>query len=216
MMTLSGKADVHSASRVRNDAEGLQVETVDLDRLLKLRQQVWERKIVVPQDAEAWWKEQVLKLPLGPPHRSEWVVPHEVGYPKMTGGDGSMPEVSYPNLDSHNVTVTLEEEPKQGPPGTVLVRVQVESSLGFNDAAYWIAPDRGYQVLRLEMRYKKEREAWDIHVRTVDEMAQSPGGRWYATQARIGHVRQSGDELSEKVGEGQVATSVYRYFVEFK
>lgn len=214
MMTLPGKTDVLSAYRVRLDAEGLQVSAVDHDRLLALRQEVWSGKIVVPQDAEAWWKDQILKLPLGLPGGSDLVVPHEASYPKMTGGSGL--EAYVPDLKSPDVTVSLDKQPQIGPAGTVLVRVRVETSSGFNDAAYWIAPDRGYQVLRSELRSKKERTDWDIYATVVDEVAQSPGGRWYATKARLGYVRQSGDELPERAGEDGVSTSVYRYYVDFQ
>jgi hypothetical protein len=216
MLTTADKRDVHFAYRVEHGAEGSRVWQVDIEQLLAVRQQVWDKKLVVPADAEAWWSEQVWKMKFGEPYKNEFLVPHEANYPKMTGGIFASTEFHTPNLDGDSVTVSLDKQPTIGPGGTVLVRVVVESGASFNDAAYWIAPDRDYQVLRSELRYKREREDWDIRVQTVDELAQSPSGRWYATQTRLGQVRESGDELPGPKEGGPVSTSVYRYLVEFK
>jgi hypothetical protein len=213
-MTLN-KRDVHFAYRVEHDGEGTQGRVVDLDRLLAIRNDVWGGKITVPTDAESWWLEQVAALPNREQYLDQMLTPHEVNYPKMTGGIFGSTEFRTPNLDGPSVTVSLDKQPKLGPSGTVLLRVLVEGG-GFNDAAYWIAPDRGYQVVRSELRYEKQRKPWDIRVTVVDEMAQSPGGRWYATQTRLGQVQQSGDELPAQAGSDGVSTSLFRYFVEFE
>jgi hypothetical protein len=213
-MTLN-KRDVHFAYRVEHDGEGTQGRVVDLDRLLAIRNDVWGGKITVPTDAESWWLEQVAALPNREQYLDQMLTPHEVNYPKMTGGIFGSTEFRTPNLDGPSVTVSLDKQPKLGPSGTVLLRVLVEGG-GFNDAAYWIAPDRGYQVVRSELRYEKQRKPWDIRVTVVDEIAQSPGGRWYATQTRLGQVQQSGDELPAQAGTDGVSTNLFRYFVEFE
>ncbi|HEY4311344.1 MAG TPA: hypothetical protein VGN12_17985 [Pirellulales bacterium] len=208
--TTADDRDVHFAFRVEMSHEGPQVRTYDLDQLIALRQRVWSKELKVPADAEMWWQEQILKMPLTEGAHAH-AVPHQVGFPTITGHawEGVVPE-----FDNPDVVVTLEDEPKMGPAGTKLVRVRLETAVGFNDAAYWIAPDRGHMILRQDLRFKKEREPFDVQVWTIDETAQSPRGRWYATRARVGRVTEIGDELAEKGGE--ITTSRYRYLVDFE
>ena len=210
LMNSADGRDVHFAYRVQMSVEGPRVTRYDLDQLLALRQRVWSKELSVPADAETWWKEQILKLPLVE-GTDAMAVPHEVGFPTITG---HAYEATVPELGNPDVMITLEDEPRTGPAGTKLVRVRVETASGFNDAAYWIAPDRGFMVLRRDLRSKKEREDFDVQVWTVDEVAQSPLGHWYAMRARVGRVREIGDDLADKGGE--ITTSRYRYLVEFK
>ena len=52
----------------------------------------------------------------------------------------------------------------------------------------------------------------------VDNVEQAPGsGRWYATEARLGPIEKSGDDLSADVKpRGAVTTTVIRFLVDFK
>ena len=52
----------------------------------------------------------------------------------------------------------------------------------------------------------------------VDKVVQAPGGgRWYATDARLGRIEKSGDDLSaERKRSPEVTTTVIRFLVDFK
>ena len=51
----------------------------------------------------------------------------------------------------------------------------------------------------------------------VDKAEKVPGGYWYPTEARLGPIQKSGDDLSaERKAAPEVTTSVFRYLVDFK
>jgi hypothetical protein len=56
---------------------------------------------------------------------------------------------------------------------------------------------------------------WKVFTIVIDKAEKSPGGAWYATEARLGNVQNSGDDLPTQRGVGPVSTSVFRYFVAF-
>jgi hypothetical protein len=56
---------------------------------------------------------------------------------------------------------------------------------------------------------------WKIRTHIIDKAEKSAGGSWYATETRVGDVKNSGDEPPAERGIGPTMTSVYRYFVEF-
>jgi hypothetical protein len=172
-------------------------------------------KIEPPNDVDPviWWKHEISKMPLGLPQGGDFLLPHSVCYPMLVG-TGPSSDVLL-GLENPNVVFALEQQPTIGPAGTVLLKIRFETKTGFNDAAYWIAPDRGYAVLRSELRYSKTRQDWDIHATIVDTLARSSGGRWYATQTRMGLVKNSGDDLPATHGVAPLDTSVYRCLVEF-
>jgi hypothetical protein len=100
----------------------------------------------------------------------------------------------------------LEAKPKEGPPGTILLRVrrvgpkrppeqsQVGKALPSTDAwRNWLDPARDYVVVRSDMVVTNGgTEGVDSTV--IDELARSPHGTWYATRIRRkGAIRTPSD-----------------------
>lgn len=195
--------DVHAAYRVRYDGQAWQVSQADLQALLDFRMSVWNKQVVRPDEADplVWWREQIEKLPFAPiatTIEGNQTIPDRLGY--------------YPigNPDSPGGHFTFDEQPRSGPPGTILYAVHTK----LGDNRFWINPRHGYFVERFEARVP-DQAVWNVMAQVVDKVEQSPGGRWYATQVRVGYVQNSGDELTSEEGISPVSTSVYRYIVEF-
>src|SRR5262249_39537984 len=121
--------------------------------------------------------------------------------------------------------VSLDRKPVSGPPDAVLLRIRIETTVGFNDCFFWIAPRRDYLVLRHEIHFSRDHAAWNNSTQIIDKVEQSPSGRWYATAVRGGGIERHGDALPAKpvastaktgMGLGPVPTSSYRYLVDFK
>jgi len=82
-------------------------------------------------------------------------------------------------------------------------------------------------VLRQETHFSRNQAAWDNVTQIIDKVQQSPGGRWYATEVRLGRIEKHGDDLPAEeiivnpnqphtgMEIGPVTTTLLRYFVEF-
>ena len=177
----------------------------ELMPLLDFRMSIWNKEVVLPQDVDpvTWWREQVEKLPFSPfavidhPENHQ-AIPDRLGY--IGVGDPSAP----------GGQITIDLHPRTGPPETI--RYGVRTTIGVND--FWIAPHHGYMVERFECVVPGESE-WKIRTHIIDKVEKSAGGSWYATETRVGDVKNSGDEPPAERGVGPTTTSVYRYFVEF-
>jgi hypothetical protein len=213
-------SDIRTAFRVNGDRDEMQVEEVDFEQLREFRERLWARQIARPVDADrmVWWRQQIEGMKFNPMPRGDEFLPHRIGYP-LDLSFGASP------IDNPECRVTLDRQPVLGPPETVLLKIRTETTLGFNDCFYWIAPERDYLVLRHEIYFSKDHAAWNNLTQIIDEVKQSPGGRWYATAVRAGRIEKHGDDLSAepvaayfKTGMeiGPVTTSSFRYLVEFK
>jgi hypothetical protein len=214
-------SDVLWAFRGRDSREGEKAEEVDFEQLTGLRKQLWSGKVSIPKGTspEAWWRGQVEGMKFKPMQRGGELLPHRVGYPRELLTLGTSP------IDNPDCRVTLDRKPVSGPPGTVLLRIRTETTVGFNDCFFWIAPGRDYMVLRHEIHFSRDHAAWNNSTQIIDKVEKSPGGRWYAAAVRFGRIERHGDDLPAKVvpataatGKkmGPVTTTSYRYFVDFK
>jgi hypothetical protein len=214
-------ADIHTAFRGNADGKEMRVEEVDPDQLLELRRLVWSGQIAGPVDVDrmVWWKQQIERKKFNPMPRGEEILPDRIGYPAELLTFGASP------VDNPDCRVTLDRKPTLGPSETVLLRIRTETTIGFNDCFFWIAPERDYLVLRHEIHFSRDHAPWNNSTQIVDKVEQSPGGRWYATVVRTGRIEKHGDDLSAEqvalVGEtgmemGPVTTSLYRCLVDFK
>ncbi len=214
-------SDIIRAFRGRGDGQSVQFEEVDGQQLLELRKQCWSGQITRPDnvDPATWWRQQVAGPTFASTPRGDELLPHRVGYPNsLTLGPSP--------VNNPNYHVTLDRQPRLGPAGTVLLTIRVETEPGFNLMYYWIAPEQDYLVLRQEMHFSRN-QAWDNVTQIIDQVQQSPSGRWYATEVRQGRIEKHGDDLPAedifgKPGErrtgmeiGPVTTTLLRYFVEF-
>jgi hypothetical protein len=217
-------SDVYQACRARDDGNGLAFEQVDFQELMQFREKIWKREISVPKEADvdAWWKEQLAGITFrSAPAVDEWL-PHRTGYPRELLTWGKSP------IDNPDCKVTLDWKPVTGPADTVLLRITTETTIGYNDNFFWIAPDRDFLVLRCEIHYSKDHAAWNNSTRIIDRIEKSPGGRWYATSARMGRIERHGADLptepvyvtiipqEESTTMGPTTTTSCRFLVEFK
>lgn len=190
---------VSRAVRSNNRSE---VEEASFEHLLELNQK-WSKKIDVPHDDRAeWWKTQIATLPFKPMQGGGQLLSDRIGYPvSLDGHLGGLGSSLYDNpVDNPDCEVTLDRRPTSGPPGTMLLRIRTkpsETSLGSNDLLYWIAPEFDYLALRQEVHFPADQQPWSNLTTMIDKVERSPGGRWYATQARLGRVEKSGDELPD-------------------
>jgi hypothetical protein len=137
-------------------------------------------------------------------------------------GRDIFPELlAYPDLPvpSQQFEARLDTKPKDGPPGTVLLTVQLTSRTGphneanvYKDHRYWMDPTRGYVTLRQEMRTRRPGEpgADDPKlsrlIETVAEkLERSPMGVWYVASASQAIWRPNGK--TEKS---------FRYYLDFQ
>ena len=220
VVLMSGRPDapcseVNMAFQVRDDGGSRHITQTDQNRLTELRQRIWAKEITVPNgiDPAIGWKEQVAGLPFAPVAAGG----NDADCRPEGAGDLLFTDAKLsPNDDRQ---FTLDRHPTSGPAGTILLRIRVDSGAGFNDFAYWIAPDRGYMVLRREFIFSRNpADSGGILTWVVDKVEQAPdGGRWYATEARQGIIKKSGDDLSaDRKPAPEVTTTVIRYLVEFK
>jgi len=214
-------SDIYSAFRANDDGKEMQVDEIDFEQLMAFRGRLRSGEISRPKDADpaVWWRQQVNGMQFKFRPRGGEMLPHQVGYPPELLTIGASP------VDNPDCRVTLDRKPVLGPPGTVLLRIRTETTLGFNDGFFWIAPERDYLVLRHEIHFSRDHGAWNNSTQIIDKVEKSPGGRWYATVVRIGRIEKHGDDLPAKlippIAEpgmkmGPVTTSSYRYFVDFK
>lgn len=200
----SAFSDVHTAQRVTFDGKNWQQEHVDLDQLLKFRMKVWSKEIVIPREADPaiWWKGEVVKLGFDspvqvPPGSGSYALPDTTGYF----------ELGHANAPGGQAIVV--RNPTTGPPNTVLLTVR--SNINTNH--YWMDPAKDHRALRFE--FLTGDATWKIGALVIDKLERSPGGYWYVTESRVGHTKNSGDDLPVERNAAPVTTSVYRYFVEF-
>lgn len=216
-----GSGDFYSAMKGRSDGNKVVVERIDPEPFWKIRSDLRSGKITIPKEVspEKWWKDKFAGMPFSPMERGEELLPPRVGYPDITFGKSP--------IDNPDCQVTLDRNPKTGPAGTVLLKIRVETQIGFNDKYYWIDPARDYLVMRMEMHFSRDHAPWNNSTQVIDQLKKSPGGRWYPTRFLNGRIEKPGDNLPEKTvkvdpsrpvkaGEmGPVTTSVFRYFVQF-
>ncbi len=214
-------SDIFGAFRGNDDGQESRVEEVDIEELMEFRKKVRAGEVSRPADADrlVWWKEQIQGMTFKPMPRGDELLPHRIGYPAELLTLGASP------VDNPDCHFTLDRQPILGPPGTVLLKIRIETTVGFNDCFFWIAPERDYLVLRSEIHFSRDHAAWNNSTQIIDKVEQSPGGRWYATAVRSGRIEKHGDDLSADlvapIGEtgmetGPVTTSVYRYVVDFE
>jgi hypothetical protein len=130
------------------------------------------------------------------------------------------PDVWYayptPPIPSALFTGQLDIHPKEGPPDTVMLTVQMTASQVTSPGAYrweryWLDPSRSYVVVRTERRLHPPEEAAadpsgpDL-VLVAEKMDHSPSGLWYPTL------------VSEKLrgADGKVREQFYRFALDFK
>jgi hypothetical protein len=217
-----GKAfnDVLWAFRGKGAGEKVQVEEVDFEQLTAFRRKLWSRKLTLPKGANpaAWWRRQIEGMKFKLRQGGGELLPHRIGYPRELLTLGASP------IDNPDCRVSLDRKPVSGPPNTVLLRIRIETTIGFNDCFFWIAPKRDYLVLRHEIHFSPDHAAWNNSTQIIDEVKKSPGGRWYAAAVRFGRIERHGDDLptmavaATAAGKkmGPVTTTTYRYFVDFK
>lgn len=111
-------------------------------------------------------------------------------------------------IPSQLYEAVVDTHPKDGPEGTVLLRVRRSGRV---DAApnqpmppdeyrYWIDPAREYLVMRIDMMGGEEKAQSSL---IVESVAQSPKGHWYPTRVRQTSSRED------------VTDSIMEYHVEF-
>lgn len=129
----------------------------------------------------------------------------------------SMPEfLSHPpmGIGGQDLEPALELQPRDGPPGTVLLKVkrvgnrlnaQLPKDLPPAPDMYrfWIDPLKSYVAMRWQMG---EGDGEDVNI--VEELAQSPGGHWYPTVVRRKNAGRGPD--------GKPFDDVlYRFYLDF-
>jgi len=101
-------------------------------------------------------------------------------------------------IPHETLEAVLEANPKEGPAGTILLRVR---NIGRTpqppspdlpkvpprpDAwRYWLDPARDYAAVRSDIIDKDASGKETVHSTIIDKMARSPQGTWYATQIRL-------------------------------
>ena len=114
-----------------------------------------------------------------------------------------------PNLDLH---------PAEGPPGCILLRVEHTGDEGringkgtgfVDDARYWLDPERDYIMMRWDWLVRNEAGTLELHESdTMEEVARSPRGVWYATR-----IRRHCPEVDKLNGER--IDQIYHIYVDF-
>jgi len=112
----------------------------------------------------------------------------------------------------------LNLHPTDGPNGCILLTIQHTNSEGrINDKGvglpdeqrFWLDPERDYIVMRWDMVTRDESGKEEIFESdTVEELAESPHGIWYATKVRRSNSQSHG-EKGEKIDQ------VYHFYVDF-
>jgi hypothetical protein len=213
-------SDLLGAFRGKDDGREVQVEEVDFEQLMEIRTRLSSGQIARPKDVDpaVWWAQQIEGMKFTPVPRGH-LLPHRIGYPRELLTIGTSP------VDNPDCRVSLDRKPVSGPPDTVLLRIRIETTVGFNDCFFWIAPERDYLVLRHEIHFSRDHAAWNNSTQIIDKVEQSPSGRWYAAAVRSGRIERHGGDLPAKpvaatadTGRemGPVTTSSYRFLVEFR
>jgi hypothetical protein len=119
--------------------------------------------------------------------------------------------------DQHMQPV-LNLKPTEGPPGCILLTIQHtnregrinEKGIGLPDEQrYWLDPKRDYIVMRWDMVTRDDTGKEEIFESdTVEEIAKSPRGTWYATK-----IRRSNAQTDKS--NGAKIDQVYHLYVDF-
>src|SRR6185437_1189040 len=130
-------SEIFRAFRSNGGGDEMQVEEVDFEQLMEFRKKIWARQMALPVDADriVWWRQQIEGMKFSPMPRGGEMLPHRIGYPEDLLTLGASP------VDNPDCRVALDRKPVVGPAGTVLLRIRTETTLGFNDCFYWIAPE---------------------------------------------------------------------------
>ena len=155
----------------------------------------------------------------------EWKVDSEDGsYEKYRftstepGFSSLLPEyTARPSMggSARNFEIRVDEKPVSGPQGTILFEliqtihpdVKPLKHVGDSEPAagwrYWIDPERGYLVVRLEL-VGSDGSWFDCTI--VEEAAKSPKGIWYPTQTLRKSIRP----------DGSINQETTKFYVDFK
>jgi len=112
----------------------------------------------------------------------------------------------------------LNLHPSEGPRGCILLTIQHTSTDGrINDKGiglpdeqrFWLDPEREYIVMRWDMATRDEAGKEELlDSNTVEEIAKSPHGIWYATRIRRRNSQSHGEN-------GKQFDQVYHLYVDF-
>ena len=214
----------------------MQLEAVNpREPIFEISRKVRLGQITQPEgtDRAEWWKQQIAGMKFTPTQEFyPGDLPNRIGYPEELSGHlttGLHLKKGPSLIDNPDIKVTLDRQPRLGPPGTVMLNIRVQTTIASNDLFFWIAPEKDYLVLRQEAHFTKDRVAWNNQTVIIDTVAQSPKGRWYATKARYGRIKTHGDDLPneplpldprpvqdrEPMEIGPIDTTMYRYIVSF-
>ncbi|QVL31000.1 hypothetical protein KIH39_19400 [Telmatocola sphagniphila] len=177
---------------------------VDGDQIFKLVREADPTKVPAADDRIKWWKEQVDKLCFETWGDKNMFFPGQTFVPDLIG---------HPllGLVPYNLRVTMNSKPQIGPSNCNLVTVE-DAKTGKILNRYWLSPDQQLLCLRSERFPEKPIDL--ISVTVIEEVEQSPKGRYYATLYRQGEVKQSGDDL-KPTGVSPGATVIRKFLVEF-
>lgn len=169
-----------------------------------------------------YWITAKVKL-ASDPKKSTYEVTETKKTPELGTEDDPLPAVyalmpeflSHPpmGIGGQGLEPVLELQPRDGPPGAVLLSVR---QVGKMPAAqrpkdlppapdlykYWIDPGKSYVAMRWQMG---EGANEDIFI--IEELAQSPSGHWYPTVVRRKNAIQDAD--------GKRRDMIYRFYVDF-
>jgi hypothetical protein len=194
------------------------------DRLRDVR---WRPMMAGDGKTNSWFEGNFAQAP----ETKEWTfrVTTVKKTPDTTGDDdyipaayAFMPEyLSHPpmGIPAPNIEPVIETTPRDGPPGTVLLRVRhritAAEAKQTKDAHLpplpdlylsWIDPSRSYVTMRWQMgETKPAKSGNDAYI--MEGLAQSPSGIWYPTRVRrLGAIRSA---------DGTVHDQVFRFFLQF-
>lgn len=125
-------------------------------------------------------------------------------------------------IPSQELEAVVDLEPANGPEGLILLSVHRTGRMPRapdpdadkhppqpHGHHYWLDPARDYAVIRWDNLYRDESgKEDDSRGRVIEEMAQSPGGNWYATQIRRKNSRRV-------VSTGETYDDVTYLYVDF-
>ena len=93
---------------------------------------------------------------------------------------------------SPRLEIRIDENPKTGPPGTILFELYRADGPGVS--RFWIDPERGYLVVQMEDGTDEE---WS-HQTIVEKAAKSPSGIWYPERLSTKSKRSDGEMYKEE------------------
>lgn len=112
----------------------------------------------------------------------------------------------------------LNLNPAEGPKGCILLTVQHtsrdgrinEKGIGLADEnRFWLDPERDYIVMRWDMVTRNDAGKEEIFESdTIEEIAKSPRGVWYATRIRRHNAGSHGED-------GKPIDQIYHLYVDF-